>query len=163
MKFQFIDDHREMFNVGRMCALLNVSRSGFYSWRTRPESRRSIENRALEDKIRVLHASSHGIYGSPKIHRDLTDDGVRCGKNRVARIMRKAGIRSRTKKKFKATTNSRHNLPVAPNLLNQKFTADAPDRTWVGDITYGAPRLGSGRGAYPWNARNCHTFRCGKA
>jgi putative transposase len=136
MKFKFIADHRGTFNVGRMCALLNVSRSGFYSWLTRPESRRSIENRALEDKIRVLHAASHGIYGSPKIHQDLTDDGVRCGKNRVARIMREAGIRSRTKKKFKATTNSRHNLPVAPNLLNQEFTVDAPDRTWVGDITY---------------------------
>jgi putative transposase len=136
MKFKFIADHRGIFNVGRMCALLNVSRSGFYSWLTRPESRRSIENRALEGKIRVLHAASHGIYGSPKIHQDLTDDGVRCGKNRVARIMREAGIRSRTKKKFKATTNSRHNLPVAPNLLNQEFTVDAPDRTWVGDITY---------------------------
>ncbi len=136
MKFKFIADHRGMFNVGRMCALLNVSRSGFYSWLTRPESRRSIGNRALEDKIRVLHAASHGIYGSPKIHRDLTDEGIRCGRNRVARIMREAGIRSRTKKKFKATTNSRHNLPVAPNLLNQEFTVDAPDRTWVGDITY---------------------------
>jgi putative transposase len=77
MKFKFIADHRGTFNVGRMCALLNVSRSGFYSWLTRPESRRSIENRALEDKIRVLHAASHGIYGSPKIHQDLTDDGVR--------------------------------------------------------------------------------------
>ena len=136
MKFRFISAHREIFKVGRMCALLNVSRSGFYSWLSRPESRRSIENRALEDKIRVLHAASHGIYGSTKIHRDLTDDGVRCGKNRVARIMREAGIRSRTKKKFKATTNSRHNLPVAPNLLNQEFTVDAPDRTWVSDITY---------------------------
>jgi putative transposase len=114
MKFQFIADHRETFRVGRMCALLHVSPSGFYAWLTRPESRRSIENRALEDRIRVLHAASHGIYGSPKIHRDLTDEGIRCGKNRVARIMREAGIRSRTKKKFKATTNSRHNLPVAP-------------------------------------------------
>jgi len=136
MKFRFISAHRETFKVGRMCALLKVSRSGFYTWLSRPKSRRSIENRALEDKIRVLHAASHGIYGSPKIHRDLTDDGVLCGKNRVARIMREAGIRSRIKKKFKATTNSRHNLPVAPNLLNQEFTVDAPDRTWVGDITY---------------------------
>jgi transposase InsO family protein len=119
-----------------MCTLLKVSRSGYYAWLERPESRRSLENRTLEDKIRVFHAASHGIYGSPKIHRDLIDDGVRCGKNRVARIMREAGIRSRAKKKFKATTNSRHNLPVAPNLLNQDFTVDAPDRTWVGDITY---------------------------
>jgi len=136
MKFRFISAHRETFKVGRMCTLLKVSRSGYYTWLKRPESRRSRENRALQDKIRVFHAASHGIYGSPKIHRDLIDDGVRCGKNRVARIMREAGIRSRTKKKFKATTNSRHNLPVAPNLLNQDFTVDAPDRTWVSDITY---------------------------
>ena len=136
MKFRFISAHRETFKVGRMCTLLKVSRSGYYTWLKRPESRRSRENRALQDKIRVFHAASHGIYGSPKIPRDLIDDGVRCGKNRVARIMREAGIRSRTKKKFKATTNSRHNLPVAPNLLNQDFTVDAPDRTWVSDITY---------------------------
>ena len=136
MKFRFISAHRETFKVGRMCKLLKVSRSGYYAWQKRPESPQSRENRALEDKIRVFHAASHGIYGSPKIYKDLIDDGVRCGKNRVARIMREAGIRSRTKKKFKATTNSRHNLPVAPNLLNQDFTVDAPDRTWVSDITY---------------------------
>ena len=136
MKFRFISAHREAFKVGRMCTLLKVSRSGYYAWLSRPESRRSCENRALKDKIRVFHAASHSIYGSPKIYKDLIGDGVRCGKNRVARIMRESGIRSRTKKKFKATTNSRHNLPVAPNLLNQDFTVDAPDRTWVSDITY---------------------------
>ena len=135
MKFRFISDHVETFNVGRMCALLNVSRSGFYAWKTRPESRRSRENRALEDRIRLLHANSHGIYGAPRIHRDLDDDGVRCGKNRVARIMRVAGICSRSRKKFKATTNSRHSLPVRPNLLNQNFNAEAGDSAWVGDIT----------------------------
>jgi putative transposase len=113
-----------------------LSRSGYYAWLKRPNSPRSSENRALQDKIQVLHAASHGIYGAPKIHQDLVDDGIRCSKNRVARIMREAGIRSRTKKKFKATTNSQHNLPVAPNLLNQDFTAQAPDRVWVGDITY---------------------------
>jgi putative transposase len=136
MKYRFISAHRETFKVGRMCKLLNVSRSGYYAWRKRPESRRSREDRALEDKIRVLHKASHGIYGSPRVHRDLVDAGVRCSKHRVARIMRNAGIRSRTKKKFKATTNSKHNLPVAPNLLEQNFTVEAPDRTWVGDITY---------------------------
>lgn len=136
MKFQFISDHAGTFNVGRMCRLLNVSRSGFYAWRIRPESRTSRENRALEDRIRLLHANSHGIYGAPRIHRDLTDSGVRCGKNRVARIMRNAGIRSRTQKKFKATTHSRHSLPVAPNLLNQDFSAEAAGIAWVGDITY---------------------------
>lgn len=136
MKFRFIADHRETFKVGRMCALLKVSPSGFYSWFKRPESRRSLENRALEDKIRTLHAASHGIYGAPKIHKDLTDDGFKCGKNRVARIMREAGIRSRTKRKFKATTDSRHNLPVAPNLLNQDFSVQSTGQVWVADITY---------------------------
>jgi len=136
MKFRFVSAHRETFKVGRMCKLLNVSRSGYHAWRNRPESRRSLESRALEAKIRVLHSASHSIYGAPRIHQDLIDDGIRCSKNRVARIMRKAGIRSRTKKKFKATTNSRHNFPIAPNLLNQDFNVDAPDRTWVGDITY---------------------------
>lgn len=136
MKFRFISAHRGTFKVGRLCALLNVSRSGYYTWLKRPNSRRSYENQALQDKIRVLHAASHGIYGAPKIHQDLIDDGIRCSKNRVARIMRKAGIRSRIKKKFKATTNSRHNLPVAPNLLNQEFGAPASDKVWVADITY---------------------------
>lgn len=136
MKFRFIADHRETFKVGPMCTLLNVSRSGFYRWLTRPESPRSRENRVLEDKIRIFHAASHGIYGAPKIHKDLTDDGVKCGKNRVARIMRKAGLRSRTKRKFKATTNSRHSLPVAPNLLNQDFPVGTTGQVWVADITY---------------------------
>lgn len=136
MKFQFISAHRETFTVGRICKLFKVSRSGCHAWFKRPESRRSRENRSLEAKIRVLHAASHGIYGAVKIHRDLIDDGVRCGKNRVARIMHQAGLRSRTKKKFKATTNSKHNMPVAPNLLNQDFTVNAPDHVWVGDITY---------------------------
>ncbi len=136
MKFRFISEHVETFTVGRMCKLLNVSRSGFYAWTKRPESRRSRENRVLEDRIRLSHANSHGIYGAPRIYQDLNDDGVRCGKNRVARIMRNAGIRSRTRKKFKATTNSRHNLPVAQNLLDRDFNAKAPDTAWVGDITY---------------------------
>jgi len=136
MKFKFISVHRETFKVGRLCALLNVSRSGYYCWLKRPKSRRSIENHALEDKIRVLHAASHCIYGAPKIHQDLIDEGVGCSKNRVARIMREAGIRSRIRKKFKATTNSCHNLPVAPNLLNQNFDAPVQDAVWVSDITY---------------------------
>lgn len=112
MKFQFISDHRETFKVGRMCNVFNVSRSGYYAWVNRSESPRSIENRALKVKIRVLHAASHGIYGSPKIYLDLKDEGIHCGKNRVARIMKEAGLHSRAKKKFKATTQSNHQLPV---------------------------------------------------
>jgi putative transposase len=149
MKYRFISAHRETFKVGRMCALLKVSRSGFYAWLTRPESQRSRENRSLETKIRVFHAASHGIYGSPKVHQDLIDDGVRCGKNRVARIMREAGIRSRRRKKFKATTNSRHNLPVAANLLDQDFTAEEGVKSALDSCCIkGAPKIGGKSAAY---------------
>ena len=82
MKFQFISEHRERFKIGRLCKLLNVSRSGYHAWLNRPKSPRSRQNRALEAKIRVLHAASHGIYGAPRIHRDLIDDGIRCGQSR---------------------------------------------------------------------------------
>ena len=136
MKYRFISGHRGTFKVGRMCQILNVSPSGYHAWKKRPESRLSLENRGLEDKIRVLHKASHGIYGSPRVYRDLVEAGVRCGKNRVARIMRQAGIRSRSKRKFKATTNSKHSFSVAPNLLDRNFTVESPDSVWVGDITY---------------------------
>lgn len=84
----------------------------------------------------MVHAQSHQIYGSPKIHRHLKAQGEPFGENRVARIMRKAGIRSRAKRKFKATTNSKHNLPVAPNILGRNFITDAADLVWAADITY---------------------------
>jgi putative transposase len=125
-----------MFKVGRMCKVLNVSPSGYYVWRKRPESPRSKENRRLEAKIRVLFKDNREVYGAPRIHAELKDEGESCSKNRVARIMRKAGIRAKTKRKFKATTDSRHSFPVAPNLLNQNFETDAPNRIWAGDISY---------------------------
>jgi putative transposase len=125
-----------MFKVGRMCKVLNISPSGYYVWRKRPESPRSKENRRLEAKIRVLFKDNREVYGSPRIHAELKDEGESCSRNRVARIMRKAGIRAKTKRKFKATTDSRHSFPVAPNLLNQNFETDAPNRIWAGDISY---------------------------
>ena len=136
MKFEFISEHRETFRVGLMCDVLKVSRPGFYAWLKRPESRRSRENRTLEDKIRVIHKDHKGIYGSPRIHAELKDQGVKCSKNRVARIMREAGIRSRIKRKFRVTTHSRHSFPVAPNLLNQNFEVNESNEVWVADITY---------------------------
>jgi transposase InsO family protein len=136
MKFKFISDHRETFKVGLMCEVLKVSRPGFYAWLRRPESLRSRENRKLEDKIRVIHKDNKEIYGSPRIHAELKDQGAKCSKNRVARIMRGAGIRSRIKRKFKATTDSRHNFPVAPNLLDQNFEVNKPNEVWAADITY---------------------------
>jgi len=136
MKFKFISDNREAFKVGRMCKMLNVSRTGFYAWSRRPESNRSRENRFLEQKIRKIHEDSNRIYGSPKIYEELKAQGESCGKNRVAKIMHNAGIRSKTKRKYKATTNSRHNFPIAPNLLDQNFNVNIPNKIWVSDITY---------------------------
>jgi len=137
MKFRFISENRETFKVGRMCTVLRVSCTGFYAWLKRPESGRSRENRFLEHKIRQVHKDSKKIYGAPKIHWELNDQGIPCGKNRVTRIMRKAGIRSKAKRTFKViTTNSRHGFPVAPNLLQRNFEAQAPNKYWVADLTY---------------------------
>lgn len=136
MKFRFISENRETFKVGRMCIGLKVSRNGFYTWLKRPESCRSRENRFLEQKIREIHKYSNKIYGAPKIHEELKDNGIRCSKNRVAGIMRKANIRSKIVRKYKATTDSRHSFPVAPNLLDQNFDVSIPNKVWAADITY---------------------------
>ena len=136
MKYRFISDQRERANVGLMCKVLNVSRSGYYAWIKRPESRRSRENRKLADHIKVIHAKSRKIYGAPRIHKELKENGVSCGHNRVARIMKQEGLRSVAPKKFKATTDSNHNFPVSPNLLKQDFNVKEPHRVWLADITY---------------------------
>ena len=119
-----------------MCTTLEVSRSGFYAWLRRGESRRSRENRRLTELIREEHERSRRTYGSPRIHAALKARGETCGLNRVARLMQVAGIRSKVKRKFKKTTNSAHTRPVAPNLVAQDFTTSAPNQVWVSDITY---------------------------
>jgi len=119
-----------------MCRLLNVSRSGYYAWLKRPKSRRRHENEKLGAKIHQIFDGSHRTYGSPRIHAELRFQGLSCGRNRVARLMRKLGIKAKTKRRFKATTDSKHNLPVASNLLGQDFEVAAPNKVWVADITY---------------------------
>ena len=119
-----------------MCSVFQVSRSGYYAWRKQPESRKRREDDALSKVITEIHEESRKIYGSPKIHGELQKRGIRCGQNRVARLMRKDGLRAKIIRKFKATTNSKHDLPVAPNLLNREFTQTEPNRAWVADITY---------------------------
>jgi transposase InsO family protein len=136
MKFRFITENQGTFKVGRMCRLLNVSRSGYYAWLKRPKSRRSHENEKLGAKIHQIFDGSHRTYGSPRIHAELRFQGLSCGRNRVARLMRKLGIKAKTKRRFKATTDSKHNLPVASNLLGQNFEVAAPNKVWVADITY---------------------------
>ncbi len=119
-----------------MCQVLQVNRSGYYAWLSRPESKRSLENKELLSKIRDIYRNSHRTYGSPRITAGLHDSGYSCSRPRVARLMRVNGIQARTKRKFKVTTNSDHDYPVAPNLLNQNFETDAANKVWVGDITY---------------------------
>lgn len=120
-----------------LCRLLRVSRSGFYAWFSRPESSRSVENRKLLEAIREIHEDVDESYGAPRMHRELLEAGHVCGRHRVARIMRKAGLRARRKPRRRPrTTDSKHALPVAPNVLAQDFSIELRDRVWAGDITY---------------------------
>ena len=119
-----------------MCRILSVSRSGFYSWLKRPKSKRETENEMLLAKIKIAFEDGRGVYGSPRITEELQSQGLCCGENRTARLMRKNDIRAKTARKFKATTNSKHKLPVAENLVKQNFTATKPNELWTSDITY---------------------------
>jgi putative transposase len=136
MRFQFIEDHRDEFPVTRMCQVLTVSPSGYYAWRTRPVSAREMANRKLLRKIKAVHDESHETYGSPRIYRELKDDGVACSENRVARLMRQHDIRARQTKRYRTTTKRDRAHPVAPNVLKRDFVADRPDHKWLADITY---------------------------
>ena len=136
MKYQFIKDNLSGFSVERMAKVLQVSRSGFYVWTKQPRSNRDIENTKLDIEIKAVHETSERRYGSVKITHELLKRGKKYSRNRVARRMRKMGIASKVRKKFKATTNSKHNYPVAPNQLNRNFTASSPNKIWVSDITY---------------------------
>jgi putative transposase len=137
VKFQFIDQHQHQFAIAVMCRVLSVSRSGYYAWRKRPVSPRKMANDIVLEKIKAAHRKSRQTYGSPRIQAELVAQGIRCGHNRVARLMRLNGLRAKQKRAFKVkTTDSNHHQPVAPNLLDQDFQTDQPDRKWLTDITY---------------------------
>jgi transposase InsO family protein len=136
MKFGFMKNDSSEFRVQKMADTLGVTRSAYYAWKKRGESQRSKENGRLLSRIRVLHAGSHGIYGSRRIRAALRNDGQLCGKNRIARLMRQASIVSRMRRKFKVTTHSKHSFAKADNLVRQNFSTDKPNRLWVSDITY---------------------------
>ena len=125
-----------------MCRVLAVSTSGYYDWRGRAESRRQKEDRRLVVEIKAIHKESRQSYGSPRIHDELKDRGRRCGRKRVARLMRLHGLRAKQTRRFKATTDSKHTLPVAENVLSRQFTVSAPDVAWSADITYIPTRQG---------------------
>ena len=120
-----------------MCEVLDVSRSGFYAWRSRPVSQRSQRHRELVDEIRKIHANRDmKSYGSPRVHRELVARGKICSENTVAKLMSIHGLAARTPRKYKVTTNSVHSYPLAENLLNREFQQDQPDRVWLADMTY---------------------------
>jgi putative transposase len=137
MRFRLIEDHRGVWPVRVMCDALSVSSSGYYAWRSRPQSPRAIANRELLINIRRVHGQHRERYGAPRIHAELRAEGQTVSRKRVERIMRQHGIRARAPRRYRVcTTDSKHALPVAENLLGQNFVADRPDQVWLADITY---------------------------
>lgn len=116
--------------------MLSIERSGYYAWLKKQPGKRELANKKLDEKIMDLFTLHQGRAGSPRITKDLQERGERCSKNRVARRMKQLNLRAKAKKKFKVTTDSKHRLPVAPNLLNRDFKATVPNQKWCGDISY---------------------------
>jgi putative transposase len=135
MKDMFIAGHQNEFPVLRMCQVLNVSESGYYAWRKREPSQRKREDEHVGKLIEDAYQKNRRVYGSPRVHAELKEQGVHCGRKRVARLMRERGMSAKTKRRKVKTTDSQHDNPVAPNLLKRDFTADAPNTKWVADIT----------------------------
>lgn len=128
--------HTNQYPVEMMCRVLKVSKSGYYAWRKRPESARAVENRKISTEIQKVFDQSNGTYGSPRVTEKLNADGRRVSRPRVARLMRKAHLRSRMARRFVNTTDSKHEYKVAPNLLDRDFKPGRIRRAWVSDITY---------------------------
>lgn len=125
-----------MYPVSLMCSALRVSRSGFYAWRRRQPSKRAREDARLAAEIRTVHQQARGTYGSPRVHFELQQRAFQVGRHRVARLMREQGLTARFKRRFRRTTDSKHNDPIAANRLNRQFDVEGPDRVWATDITY---------------------------
>jgi len=136
MKYRFIQEHAEHCRVQLMCAALGVSRSGYYAWRRRQPSARELANRQLLAAIRAVFGASRQVYGYRRVYKALVAKQVACSRNRVARLMRQAGLQAKRYRRYRITTQSRHRRPVAPNYLARRFTAPAPNQKWVSDITY---------------------------
>lgn len=136
MKYAWIEKQRDAYPLEAMCDALSVSASGLYSWRRGGKVSKRLTDIQLLALIRALHAEIKGAYGWPRIWRELRAQGIPAGKERVRKLMQAHGIRGRHKRRYKATTDSKHHFPVAPNLLNRQFDPERPDQAWVTDITY---------------------------
>ena len=142
MTFRFIEAHQGQWPVRLLCDALGVSPAGYYAWHDRPASARQRRHDALLVEIRAIHAEFHARYGSPRVHAELAARGQECCVNTVAKLMRDHGIRAKTARKFRCTTDSDHDLPVAENLLDRQFDPAARNEAWVADITYIPTREG---------------------
>jgi putative transposase len=136
VRFAFIHAEKARLPTTRLCAALGVCRSGYYAWTSRPPSRRAVTDAKLIPVIRACHARSRATYGSPRILRDLRALDYRVARKRVARLMRQEGLSARPPRRYRATTDSGHTLPVAPNVVARHFHAAGPNRVWVSDMTY---------------------------
>ena len=136
MKYAFIEQQRDLYPLQMLCQVLEVSDSGFASWQRSEGPRCWFSDRELLARIREIHRETRGAYGSPRIHQELKSLGIPVSRGRVERLMRENNLRGRHKRRFKATTDSKHALPVAPNRLEQDFTTVRPDQVWTADITY---------------------------
>jgi putative transposase len=135
MKFDFIAERVAEFPVRAMCRVLAVSPSGFYAWRKRPLSDRARDDQLLGLEVAAAHATSRGVYGSPRVTAELKAQGRNVSRKRVARKMREAGLRGRKRRPYRATTDSRHGRPLPRNLLGRDFHSSRPNRVWVTDVT----------------------------
>ena len=138
MRFRFIDAERAglAMPIFRLCRLLQVSVSGFYAWRNRGPSQRQLDDMVLLAHVRAAFRRSRESYGAERVHHELAENGIEVGRHRVARLMRGNGLSPKRKQKFKKTTDSQHNKAVASNLLDQNFSAEAPNEKWAADISY---------------------------
>lgn len=136
MRYAWIEEHRDQYDVARMCRQLEVSRTGYYQWRRRPASRRACADSLLDAHVAAIHAQRWRRYGRPRILLDLREQGLRVGHERVRKSLRRQGLRPVYRRPYRITTDSDHAKPVAPNVLDRRFDGWNPDQAWVGDITY---------------------------
>jgi len=142
MKYRFIDKHRASYPIRVLCRVMEVASSGYYRWCQQPQSQREQADQQLLEKIERVHQASRQCYGSPKIEQALRQQGIRCGRNRIMRLMRLVGLSSKRQRTFKRTTQRNPQHRYAPNQLQQHFSVSAPNRVWLSDVTYIATQEG---------------------
>jgi putative transposase len=136
VRFVFIAAEKALYPIRLLCEVLDVTRSGYYAWIDRPASSKKMADAQLLLEIKAALVRGRGAYGSPRVHRDLRAHGIRVSKKRIERLMRENGLEARQKRRFVHTTDSRHEHPIAPNVLDRNFDVQEADKVWVGDVTY---------------------------